>query len=142
MVEKNPVFTYTEPELLPILEELRRREPIFHSPEFGTSVADFERSTATDYWEVGASGRRYSRDFILQDLYGQPPVFADSLGWKSWDYALRRLGPDTYLITYVLLQGDRLTRRATIWQSVRDGWRILYHQGTVVLAEEDDVVPA
>jgi hypothetical protein len=87
-------------------------------------------------------GRRYSRDFILHDLYRKSPAFADALGWKSWDYALRRLGPDTYLLTYVLRQGDRLTRRATMWQSTPDGWRILYHQGTVVSVEEDDVAPS
>jgi hypothetical protein len=110
--------------------------------EFGTSTADYEQCTATDYWEVGASGRRYSRDFILRNLYDKPPAFANSLGWESWDHALRRLGPDTHLITYVLQQGDRLTRRATIWQSTPDGWRILYHQGTVVSAEEDDVAPS
>jgi hypothetical protein len=141
MESKSP-FTHTEHELLPILEELRRREPIFHAPEFGTSAADYEQATAADYWEVGASGRRYSRDFILHTLYKEPPAFASSLGWESWDYALRRLGPDTYLITYVLRQADRLTRRATIWQSAPDGWRILYHQGTVVSAEEDDAFPS
>ena len=136
------VFTHTEYELLSILEELRQREPIFHSPGFGSSLAEYEEGTATDYWEVGASGRRYSRDFILRNLYDKPPAFANSLGWESWDHALRRLGTDTYLITYVLQQGDRLTRRATIWQSTPDGWRILYHQGTVVSAEEDDVAPS
>jgi|SRR6185437_124355 hypothetical protein len=137
-MESKSVFTHTERELLPVLEELRRREPIFHSPEFGTSPADYERSTSPDYWEVGASGRRYSRDFILNDLYDTTPAFADSLGWKSWDHALRRLGSDTYLITYVLRQGERLTRRATIWQRTSEGWRILYHQGTIVSVEEDD----
>ena len=141
-MEKNPVFTHTEQELLPILDELRQREPIFHAPLFGTSAADYERSTATDYWEVGASGRRYSRDFILQSLSDNPPASADSLGWRTCDHALRRLGPDTYLLTYVLHQADRITRRATLWQSSPDGWRILYHQGTVVLAEEDDVAPS
>ena len=141
-MESKLVFTHTEDELLPILELLRRREPIFHSSEFGISTADYEQCTATDYWEVGASGRRYSRDFILRNLYDKPPAFANSLGWESWDHALRRLGPDTYLITYVLQQGNRLTRRATIWQSTPDGWRILYHQGTVVSAEEDDVAPS
>ena len=48
----------------------------------------------------------------------------------------------SYLFTYTLRQRERLTRRATIWQSTGDGWRILYHQGTLVSAEEDDVVPA
>jgi hypothetical protein len=142
VMEKNKVFTHTEHDLLPILEELRRREPIFHSPESVPARRIYEQSTSTDYWQVGASGRRYSRNFILQSLYDNPPAFADSLGWKSWDHALRRLGPDTYIITYVLQQGNRITRRATIWQSVPDGWRILYHQGTVVSAEEDDVAPS
>jgi len=72
----------------------------------------------------------------------KPPAFADSLGWESWDHALRRLGPDTYLMTYVLRQEDRLTRRATIWQRALDRWRILYHQGTVVSVQEDDVAPS
>ena len=129
---RNPIFSHTEHALLPILENLRQREPIFHTLAFASSAAEYERATAPDYWEVGASGRRYSREFILNGLYTEQPPLAD---------LLRQLGSDTYLITYVLQQGDRLTRRATIWQSTEEGWRILYHQGTVVSVEEDDVAP-
>jgi hypothetical protein len=136
-----PVFTQTEPDLLPILEELRHREPIFHTPAFETTRSDFERMMAVDYWEVGASGRRYSRDFILEWLSEPPPVDAASAGWQCTDHAVRRLGPDAYLMTYLLRQGERVTRRATIWQSTADGWKILYHQGTIVSAEEDDIAP-
>ncbi len=134
----NEVFRHTDPELLPVLEDLRRREPIFHTPEFG---ADFGATMAGDYWETGASGRRYSREFIISGLAEHPPVDAAAAGWQSYDHAVRRLGPDTYLMTYTLRQVVRLTRRATIWQSTDTGWRILYHQGTIVSAEEDDVVP-
>jgi hypothetical protein len=43
------------------------------------------------------------------------------------------LSEDTYLLTYTLLQDNqRLTRRATIWQKTPDGWKIVYHQGTMV----------
>jgi hypothetical protein len=136
------VFTHIEAELLPVLEELRRREPIFHSQEFGISATDYARRTAPDSWEVGASGRRYSREFILRELAGKPPVLADSLAWESWDYAVRHLGPDTYLMTYVLRQGDRLTRRATIWRKAVDAWHVLYHQGTIVSIAEDDGAPS
>lgn len=135
-------FTQTKPDLLPILEELRHREPIFHTPAFGTTRADFEHTMAPDYWEIGASGRRYSRDFILQTLTTTPPTDAVSAGWQSSDHALRRLGPDTYLLTYTLWQAERFTRRSTIWQSTAEGWRILYHQGTIVTAEEDDLLPS
>jgi hypothetical protein len=96
---------------------------------------------APDYWEVGASGRRYSRGFILRTLKQSPPIDAASAGWQSSAYGLRRLGPDTYLFTYTLRQAERLTRRATIWQITGEGWRILYHQGTIVSADEDDVLP-
>jgi hypothetical protein len=135
-------FTHTESELLPLLDELRRREPIFHTPEFGTSSEDFECATSPDYWEVGASGRRYSRDFILRTLAATAPVDAARAGWHSSDHALRRLGPDTFLLTYTLRQAERLTRRATIWQRTAASWRILYHQGTIASAEEDDAIPS
>jgi len=134
-------FTHTEPDLLPVLEELRRLEPIFHTPEFGVTSADFQRRMCPTYWEVGASGRRYSRDFILHHLEQSPPVDAQTAGWLTRDHALQPLGPNTYLLTYTLQQGERLTRRATIWQSTSQGWLILYHQGTVVSANRDDVAP-
>ena len=135
------VFTRVDPASHPVLDELRNREPIFHTERFGRSLEDFQRSTAPDFWEVGASGRRYSRDFILGMRSRELLVDADVPGWKASDFGLRRLGPDCYLLTYTLDQTGRLTRRATIWEKADDGWRILYHQGTMVTANEDDSVP-
>jgi hypothetical protein len=134
-------FVTTDPALNTILDELRPLEPIFHTAAFGLEPADFECRTAPDYWEVGASGRRYSRDFILQMLADSPPVDAATARWRASGHGLRRLGPDTYLLTYSLRQGERLTRRSTIWQSAPRGWMILFHQGTLVSADEDDVAP-
>ena len=134
MASRKPFFT-TDPTLTPILDELRPLEPIFHTP-------DFARRTAPDYWEVGASGRRYSRDFILQTLADNPPANAHTLRWRATGHALRQLSPDTFLLTYSLRQEDRLTRRSTLWQRTPTGWQILYHQGTLVSANEDDTVPA
>lgn len=122
----------TAPELAGVVAELSRREPIFHRPEFGTTRADFERMTAEDYWETGASGRRYSRQAVLDGLeerFSAP--HADV--WETRDFHCRRLSEDIYLLTYTLLQDkQRLTRRATLWQSTPDGWKIVYHQGTIV----------
>jgi hypothetical protein len=140
MASRKTFFT-TDPALLPILDELRPLEPIFHTPEFGLEPADFDRRTAPDYWEVGASGRRYSREFILQMLADAPPVNAATDRWRASGHALRQLGPDTYLLTYSLRQGERLTRRSTIWERTSQGWRILFHQGTIVTANEDSTTP-
>lgn len=126
-----PVLT-TAPELQGVLAELSRREPIFHRPEFGTTRADFERMTAEDYWETSASGRRYSRQAVLDGLVERFSAPHDDV-WETRDFHCHRLSEDTYLLTYTLLQDhQRLTRRATIWRSTADGWKIVYHQGTIV----------
>ena len=136
------VFSRVDPQLQPILDELRSREPIFHTERFGKSLEDFERSTAPDFWEVGASGRRYSRDFILGMRAQEELVDADAAGWKASGFGLRRLGSECYLLTYTLDQDGRLTRRATIWENAKEGWRIGYHQGTIISANEDDPLPS
>jgi len=122
----------TAPELREVLVALSAREPLFHHPELGSSRADFERLMAEDFWETGASGRRYSKEFVLDELARRAAApRADA--WETRDFYCRKLGPDTYLLTYTLLQDKtRLTRRATIWQSTADGWKAVYHQGTVV----------
>ncbi len=127
-------FTHTSPELLPILQDLRSREPIFHRPGEPTTMAP-------TYWEVGASGRRYSRQFILKHLAASPPLDALQAGWKTSDHAVVRLSADTFLFTYTLQQPQRLTRRATIWQQTPSGWQVLFHQGTIVTTDQDDVAP-
>ena len=103
------VFLHTDPDLVSVLEQLRLREPIFHTPEFGSTRAEFEKATAPEYCETSASGRRYSREFILRTLEQNPPVDAVAAGWQCYDHALRWLGPDTYLLTYTLRQVERVT---------------------------------
>ncbi len=135
LVAMEPILTepwlVTPPELEKVLAELSAREPIFHRPEFGTSRADFERMTVEGFWETGASGRRYSRQYVLDELDKRFSAPHEDV-WETRDLCCRRLGLDTYLLTYTLLQyKQRLTRRATIWQSTAEGWKAVYHQGTI-----------
>ena len=115
-----------------MLEDLRRREPIFHRPAFGKNGFDWEEMMAPDYWEVGASGRRYSREFVLDTLEARLPGDEDQ--WETRGFHCLEIAPDNYLVTYTLLQGARVTRRATLWRRTKSGWKVLYHQGTVVEA--------
>lgn len=115
-----------------MLAEPSRREPIFHRSEFGTSRADFEKLTVEDFWETGASGSRYSRQFVLDELEKRFAAPHEEV-WETTEFQCRRLGEDSYLLTCTLLQGHvRLTRRSTIWRMTPEGWKIVYHQGTVV----------
>lgn len=131
ITEMEPVLT-ADPALADVLADLASREPIFHRPELGVTRADFERMTAGDFWETGASGRRYSRAYVLDELekrYAVPHVDV----WETSNFHCRRLADDIYLLTYTLLQDrKRKTRRSTIWQHTPNGWKIVYHQGTIV----------
>ena len=126
----------TRPELRSVLEELKRREPIFHRPEFLSSQAALEAMTVADFWEVGASGRRYSRDYVLETVAERLTDEALEDEWQSEEFHCRELAADVYLLTYTLKQGGRVTRRATIWQRHGRDWQAVFHQGTLVREEE------
>jgi hypothetical protein len=122
------------------LEELRAREPLFHHRELVHSADTFDLEVADDFWEVGASGRVYDRDTVKKNVLRRLANTAvDEMvveNWRTADHQLRELGPNTYLLTYVLHGQSRVTRRATIWRHDPDrGWHALYHQGTVVATD-------
>ena len=120
------------PEVADVCRTLAAREPLFHHPEFGSTRDDFEDQTIADFWEVGASGRVYTRDEIWRTLEARysDPTYKDE--WETTDFFCRSLGPDTYLLTYVLREGLRMTRRATVWRYAASTWQVVYHQGTIV----------
>ncbi len=117
-----------------VLNELMKREPLFHRPEFGTTRQDFENMTIETFWEVGASGRRYSRKYVMDTLelrHSQPHEDI----WATRDFHCLEIAPNNYLVTYTLIQEERVTRRSTIWRRCGTDWKIVYHQGTIVEAD-------
>ena len=122
----------TDPALVAVRDELAAREPIFHHPELGTSPEDLDRQAAAQFEEVGASGRRYSREFVLATVHDRASRGIPDPAWELGGFHCVALGPDTYLLTYDLQEVDRLTRRATIWRRTADDWEVVYHQGTPV----------
>jgi hypothetical protein len=122
----------TDPALKEVLHELKSREPLFHHPELGTTRRDFEATTTEDFWEVGASGRRYSREYVLSVMTGRHEDSQPIDVWSATDFHCRLLAQNVYLLTYTLFQGERTTRRATIWQKTSHGWQAVFHQGTIV----------
>jgi hypothetical protein len=129
--ETEPALS-TDPALLDVLEELRAREPIFHRPQFGTTRADFESMMHPDFWEIGASGHRYSKEYVLAELEHRRQSPNEDV-WEPSQFHRRRLALDVHLLTYMLIQNKiRKTRRSTLWQYTEVGWKILFHQGTIV----------
>jgi hypothetical protein len=87
--------------------------------------------TEPTFWEVGASGRRYSRELVLSTLEKRYATQAEDV-WQARDFHCLEIATDNYLLTYTLIQGERVTRRSTIWRRTVQGWKIVYHQGTLV----------
>ena len=115
----------TPPELMGVLDELRALEPLFHTGHAAESIA------APTFWEVGASGRRYGRQYVLDVLRERAadPVADD---WHAEHFHVAPAGTDHYLLTYTLHQPGRITRRLTVWQRSGGQWQAIYHQGTIV----------
>ena len=117
----------TEPQHLPVLLELLQLEPIFHRRSCGTTRQDFEKRTAPTFWEVGASGRRYSRRYaldMLEEKYKKPTEHI----WEIKGFHCQEIAPDNFLVTYTLFQGERVSRRSTIWRRTAEGWQIVFDE--------------
>lgn len=132
-----PEAENSDQKLRRVFEEIKSREPIFHHPEFGTSRLDFERMIVEDFWEVGASGSRYDRQFVLDNLEERHSVPVEE-DYRVEDCECRPLSETVYLFTYVLWQEERRTRRATVWMQNGANWKIVYHQGTLTQTENYD----
>ncbi len=119
------------PDLQTASTQLFAREPIFHRPGFGTTRQDFEAMMAPEFWEVGASGMKYSKEFILDVLEERhrKPVEED---FQMMDFHCQMLAAGLFLTTYELDQSGRHSRRATLWRWTTNGWQIVYHQGTLI----------
>jgi hypothetical protein len=120
------------PGLLPLLDELRRLEDLYHAACADATPEQFDRLVAPDFWEIGASGRRYSRAFARQVL-AQRPAQPDPAMWQTDEYHLQAVGAGMWLLTFRLTQPGRTTRRMTLWRQEGDGWVAVFHQGTPVI---------
>ncbi|MEO8035944.1 MAG: DUF4440 domain-containing protein [Acidobacteriota bacterium] len=121
-------------EIEEVLAELEKREPIFHRLELGTTRADFERMMNESFREVGVSGRPCSRELVLEELEKRNAHPVEDL-WEKRGFECVEIAADNDLLTYTLIRGPRITRRATIWRRTTEGWKIAYHQGMLVAME-------
>lgn len=127
---QEPVLNVLD-QLRPILESLQKLEPLFHMADEGVTRPQFSALMAPHFWEVGASGNRYSREFVLEVLEQRQAAPRGEV-YRTQDFHITELGAEHYLLTYTLVQAARVTRRATIWRRFENGWQVVYHQGTVV----------
>jgi hypothetical protein len=115
-----------------LLELLRGLETELHRSETRQNRSRMESLLHPDFVELARSGRRYSRNGVLEEFDGgrlMEPVHAQ-------DFELSELGPGiallTYLSAHVAPTGDlfRQTFRSSLWIETPGGWCMRFHQGT------------
>ncbi|MGW1281670.1 nuclear transport factor 2 family protein [Streptomyces tsukubensis] len=87
-----------------------------------------------EFVEVGASGRRWDREAMLSELAGAPGASEDGPRYRPSGMSGTALAPGIVHVTYEVVLGERRSRHSSVWRR-RDGgggWRLYYHQGTVV----------
>lgn len=126
----------TQSKLMGILEELKKLELMFHHPKLNDSYLNFNQLIDAEFWEVGASGKKYNREYVLNIVTERfhNSNDAQNNSWESKDFHCLEIAPDNYLLTYTLIQEKekRTTRRASLWRREKEKWKIIYHQGTIV----------
>lgn len=117
-----------------LVDTLSRLEAELHQPGVRSNAQRLEQLLHPEFEEVGRSGRRWSRNAIIDMMLGETAaaeVVADA-------YTAAELQPGVALLTYrsAHRQADgslaRHTLRASLWVREEGGWRIRYHQGTAV----------
>ena len=81
--------------LLAILTELKQLEREFHYPAYGKTKADLEEFMDDGFWEVGASGRLYGKEFVLDCLVKRSQA---SCAVETKDFNCFEISAGCYLI--------------------------------------------
>lgn len=118
-----------------IVVELREREPVFHREPREGGREHLDAMMVADFFEIGASGRVYSREHVLERVLSRWERDEPEMAMEVEEFVVRQIGPHAYLVTYTMQQPDghatRTTRRATVWTDRADRWQVIYHQGTL-----------
>jgi hypothetical protein len=109
--------------------ELKLMDPVFRKDRGKVATLMTE-----DFREFGASGRYWRRQTILDTMVMEvgylPP--------KLEDFAIQRIGTEAVLVTYRAVReatatvARRETLRSSLWILSESGWKIAFHQGTLI----------
>jgi hypothetical protein len=111
------------------VQEAIDRERLLFRPEIRASADRLEAVLDPEFQEIGASGRLWNRDDMVQALTRgaareRPVPVSDT------EMTGRLLAPGVVLLTYVSEVSGRQARRSSIWRRHDDGMRVRHHQGT------------
>ena len=106
--------------------ELRLQEP-----EVRAEPGAVEALLHPGFSEFGASGRRWGRTEMLAALAAEQPA-GEEPAITATEMTGTRLAGDVIHLTYLSQRAGRRALRSSIWLRTPDGWRVYFHQGTLI----------
>jgi hypothetical protein len=126
---------------LPADQDLRtviERELWLLQPQVRAAPGAVEALLHPGFCEFGASGRRWAQADMITSLAAEQPGGEEPGGEEphitATEITAARLADDVIHLTYVSQLGERRARRSSIWLRTQDGWRVYFHQGTLIPA--------
>lgn len=104
-------------------------------PAVRTSRTRAARLLHPEFTEVGASGRRWTREAMLAALPAMEGGSSEGPHHEVSGMTGVQLAPDLVHLTYETVVAGRRSRRSSLWRRDPDAggaWRLYYHQGTPV----------
>ena len=118
-----------------IASQLQRREERLLNPGVRASSAALAELIADDFIEIGSSGRRFSKMDVVEELKHEKKSNRSIIDFESFP-----LTPNIVLVVYKVVHEDedvkqrKASVRSSIWKSMDGQWKIIFHQGTVVVS--------
>jgi hypothetical protein len=100
-------------------------------PEVRAEPGAVEALLHPGFSEFGASGRRWERTEMLAALAAEQPD-GEEPAITATEMTGTRLADDVIHLTYLSQRAGRRALRSSIWLRTPDGWRVYFHQGTLI----------
>lgn len=95
------------------------------TPTTRSNPARLDELLAPNFVEIGASGKRWTKDSILNMLAED-----DDLVITMTNVEARALTEDVIQILWESEMGGNRAKRSSLWQRFPAGWQLVFHQGT------------
>lgn len=118
-----PEAVYPGEELGTELEQVIAHEQALLSERLRRDPPSAAALLHPEFEEIGASGRRWSREEVLEQMAPMPGVQAE-------DFVAEEIAPGTVLLRFTTVEPERTVLRSSLWQRSGDRWQLRHHQGT------------
>jgi hypothetical protein len=114
------------------IEQTVELEKSLLTPEVRASYEKIDLLLADDFSELGASGDKFGKDFVLAHL----PEETEATRFEGRDFNVREISPGVALVTFFVTktsrEGTKHSLRSSLWVWRDNRWQMTYHQGTLI----------